>query len=147
LDSLSLALEKVASGVVPEPSMSTDQALSLLLQAVDQLAQKMAVSLSGAYVNSLLLKCDALLKRSSLQSAFKSSLLAVPISPHFLFCPCVKAAVEESGKRMTDEAFAAFGGFPPMTCSGLFTRSGRSIAAGRKPLESSRGADGFTCND
>jgi hypothetical protein len=107
LDSLSLALGKVASGAVAGPSMSADQALPILLQAVDQLAQKMAVYLSGAYVNSLLLKRDALLKRSSLQSAFKSSLRAVAISSQSLFGPCAKAAVDESAKRTTDEAFAA----------------------------------------
>jgi hypothetical protein len=107
LDSLSLALGKVCSGTVPESPMSSEQALPLLLQAVDQVAQSLASSLSGAYVNSLLTQRDALLKLSTLPTAFKSSLRAVPISSHSLFGPCAKLAVEEAAKRTTDEAFAA----------------------------------------
>jgi hypothetical protein len=87
--------------------MSEEQALPVLLQAVDALVQKLATVLSGAYVNSLLIQMDALLKRSRLQPAFQASLRAVPVSAQGLFGSCAKAAVEESTKRTTDQAFAA----------------------------------------
>jgi hypothetical protein len=107
LDSLSLTLGKVFSDDFPDPSMPSEQALQLLLQAVDKLVQKLAGSLSGAYVNAILVQRDALLKRSSLHSALRSSLRAVPISSQGLFGSWAKLAVDESAKRTTDEAFAA----------------------------------------
>jgi hypothetical protein len=107
LDSVSLALGNVVSGGVPDPALSVEQALPVLLQAVDALVQKQATLLSGAYVNALLVQRDVLLKRSSLQPAFKASLRAAPVSAEGLFGACAKAAVEESAKRTADQAFAA----------------------------------------
>jgi hypothetical protein len=107
LDSLSLALGNAVSGKVAETEMSAVQALPILLQALDYLVLKLAPCLEGAYVNSLLVQRDALLKLSSLQNAFKSALRVAQVSPLSLFGPCAKAAVEESAKRTSEEAFAA----------------------------------------
>jgi hypothetical protein len=107
LDSLSLALGNAMSGSIPEPAMSPEQAVPVLLQAVDSVAQNLMNVLSGAYVNSLLVQRDALLKRSTLPPSFKASLRAAPVSAEGLFGSVAKAAVEESAKRTTDQAFAA----------------------------------------
>jgi hypothetical protein len=77
---VSLALGNVVSRGVPDPALSVEQVLPVLLQAVDALVQKQATLLSGAYVNVLLVQRDVLLKRSSLQAAFKASLRAAPVS-------------------------------------------------------------------
>jgi hypothetical protein len=104
LDSLSWALGNAVSGKVTETEFSAVQALPILRQV---LVLKLAPCLAGADFNSLLVRRDALLNLSSLQTAFKSSFRAAQVSPLSLFGPCAKAVVEESGKRTSDGAFAA----------------------------------------